>query len=112
MIETDDCIIVHTPKCEGMTRRKRIAGTAICAPHDGVYALTPEQRRKKIYVLTREARNWYQSLFQYCVEKKNPWLEEFAVPCQLDADVFRVFLQRATVDPPPRQKLVIPAMQG
>lgn len=110
MIETDDFIIVHIPKCGGTTLRAHLEGKAIGAPHEGIHLLNPAQRRKKIYALTRAARDWYPSLFQYCVEQNNPWIEEFGVPYRQDVDTFRLFLQRATIDPPARQKLVIPTM--
>lgn len=111
MLETEDSIFVHIPKCGGMTLRQHLMGKPIHAKHDGVYALTPEQRRKKIRALTRDAQGWYQSFFQYCVEQKNPWLEQFGVPHLLEGSVFRAFLKRATIDPPTRQTLVIPAMR-
>lgn len=112
MIETEDSIIVHIPKCGGMTLRRHIGGKSICGQHEGIFALSAEQRRKRIHALTREPRQWYQSLFQYCVDTRNPWLEEFGVPCTLNEETFRLFLHRATIDPPETQKLVIPEIRA
>lgn len=72
-------------------------------PHDGLFALSEKQRRKQIFALTRNRKEWYQSCFQYYVQTQNPWLSSFGLPYELTADNFKKFLERATVAPPEKQ---------
>ncbi|MFT4713969.1 MAG: hypothetical protein ACJAVI_005039 [Candidatus Azotimanducaceae bacterium] len=110
MIETDDFIIAHVPKCGGTVLSLYCAGNEIHRPHDGLWALTEDERSKKIYALTRGPKAWYQSMFQFFVQRKNPWLAEFGLDYVANLDNFKQFLYKATVAPPPKQHLKTPTM--
>jgi len=104
MLETSDWIILHTPKCGGCSLEADYPKSFTGRRHDGLFALSKEQRKKQIYALTRNLPDWYQSLFQFITTKGSYWVTEFGITKDFTTENFSKFLHIATVDPPKRQK--------
>jgi len=98
MIKSKSYYIIHTPKCGGTLLNTIWGYEQVHLLHDGLFSLGDID--KQVYVLTRDPKNWYQSVFQDCLNRKIPWLEEFGLKYESSESNFKSFLEIATVNPP------------